>query len=315
MARQGRLDKVEEWAAEGRRVLTRVELDRAGVSAQERRSQCAAERWRQLRNGAVALDHGPLVGEAAWREALVLVADQARLGGITALQAAGLKGLDDDDIHIWVEKSSRKGLGPRTRGIVVHESRRWGAEDAVVVRDLPRARPEVAAVQAALWASTPRQASLFLVMPVQQRLVTAEQCCVVMERVRRHRFRHTLALVLADIAGGSHSLNELDFLRFCRREGLPEPARQVLRKGPDGRRYLDAEWTAYGVKVEVQGAGHGELLQALEDDLRLIDLACEPGAAVSVSVLSLRTNPAMVARALRRLLVSRGWSGGLRPTV
>lgn len=310
MAQQQRLDKVQHLAADGRRVLTKVELDRVGVSRQERRSQVAGGRWRALRNGGVVIDHGPVFGEAAWREALVTVGDGARLGGVTAMQAAGLTGLTDTAIHIWVEKSARKGAWRRTEGLIVHESRRWTVDDALAIRDLPRARPEIAAIQAALWAVTIRQAALFLVMPVQQRMVRAEDLVVVMDRVRRHRFRRPLQLVLADISAGSHSMNELDFTAFCRAGGLPEPTRQSVRVGPGGRRFIDVEWKRFGVKVEIQGAGHGQLLQALADDVRLIDLSCETGAAVSISVLSLRVNAPEVVAALARLLVSRGWVPG-----
>lgn len=239
------------------------------------------------------------------------MAGTARLGGITALQAAGLSGLADTDIHVWVEKSTRKGNRRLVPGVVLHESRRWTAEDAADDQTMPRARPPVAAVQAALWAVSLRQAALFLVMPVQQGIVAVDDIRLVMERVRRHRFRLPLRQVIDDIGTGSHSMNELDFLRLCRVYGLPEPVRQTVRHTASGRRYLDVEWPQLGVKLEIQGAGHGQLLNALADDVRLMDLACEDGAAVSISVLSLRVDPAPVMEALGRLLQSRGWPGRL----
>lgn len=67
------------------------------------------------------------------------------------------------------------------------------------------------------------------------------------------------------------------------------------------------------VRLEVQGAGHGRLRNVLSDDVRLMDLASEPGAAVSVSVLSLRVDPEPLFRSLARLLTARGWSGSYRP--
>ena len=119
-----------------------------------------------------------------------------------------------------------------------------------------------------------------------------------------------MSRIIADIRGGSHSMNELDVLDLCRGRGLPEPRRQSLRVGVDGKRYIDAEWPEYGVTLEVQGAGHGELLRALDDDVRLVELSTEGSCAVSISVLTLRANPDAFFRAFAELLASRGW---LRP--
>ncbi len=291
------------------RVISLARLRESGVGAGARHAHVRAERWRALPYRGVVLDHGPLEGRSAWRAALVRVGASARLGGVTALQAWGLEGYAESDIHVWVEKSVRKG---RVAGVAVHESRRWGDADAIDV-GIPRAKPAVATVQAALWARTPRQAAYLLVLPVQQRLVRAEDVGEELAKVRRHSYRALLRGVQADIVDGVRSMNELDFARMCRQRGLPEPSRQTPRSSPEGRRFLDVEWTAFGVVLEVQGAGHGRLLNVLSDDVRLMDLACEPGAAVSVSVLSLRVDPEPLFRSLARLLAARGWRGPFRP--
>ena len=49
-----------------------------------------------------------------------------------------------------------------------------------------------------------------------------------------------------------HSLGELDFARLCRERGLPEPTRQAVCKGPDGRVFLDVRWEC-GLVVEIDG--------------------------------------------------------------
>ena len=291
------------------RVVSLARLREAGVTRGRRRAHVAAERWQHLPHRGVVLDHGPLGGDSGWRAALLHVGTSARLGGVTALQASGLTGFEETPIHIWVTKSTRKG---RPAGVVLHESRRWGDDDAAP-HGIPRARPAVAAVQAALWARTPRQAAYLLVLPVQQRLVSVEDLGVEMSRVRRHAYRGVLSGVVADIGDGVRSMNELDFARLCRARGLPEPSRQTLRESAQGRRYLDVEWVAYDVRLEVQGAGHARLLNVLSDDVRLMDLAAEDGAAVSVSVLSLRVDPEPLFASLARLLQSRGWRGAYRP--
>lgn len=308
-----RLRKLEEPAANGQRVFTLTELRDVGVTRGERRTHVRAERWRSLSNRAVVVDCGPLDSENAWRAALAEVSCRARLGGVTAMQASGVRGLSDTDIHVWVQKSTRKGLPSVAADVVLHESRRWDDKDAVDV-GIPRARLDVAAVQAALWSRSIREASLMLVLPVQQRLVTADQLIETFERVRRHEFRSVLRQVLIDIRGGSQSMNELDFVRMCRTYGIPVPSRQVVRTGPDGKIYIDCRWEKFGVSLEIQGAGHGELLNALDDDLRLLGLATDGDVALSVSVLTLRIDPHAWFERFGTLLRSRGWpSETLRP--
>jgi hypothetical protein len=65
---------------------------------------------------------------------------------------------------------------------------------------------------------------------------------------------------LIDIAGGAQAVSEIDFLRFCRRNGFPRPLLQVVRRDSAGRRrYLDATLkgpTGRIVRVEIDGALH-----------------------------------------------------------
>ena len=51
---------------------------------------------------------------------------------------------------------------------------------------------------------------------------------------------------------------ERDFALLVRRAGLPEPTRQRVLRGRDGRYYLDADWLELGVSAEVHGVHHRE---------------------------------------------------------
>jgi hypothetical protein len=93
---------------------------------------------------------------------------------------------------------------------------------------VPRVRPAVAAVRAALWAASDRQAALILTMVVQQRLVTVAALTEAASTVRRHRRRKFLLRLLVDLQGGIQSMAELDFARMCRTSGLPEPDQNEL---------------------------------------------------------------------------------------
>lgn len=291
-------------------ILPLSDLRSAGVTRGQRRAMSASGRWRAVhRKGVVASMRVALsetaAREAAWREALVAVGPGARLGGVTALQAVGLVGYDEPRIHVWVRRGDEKASA---RNVVLHETRRWGHDDAVD-SGVPRSVPAVATVQAALWSVSLRQAMLCLVMPIQQRLVRAEDVALELSRVKRHGFRAPLQAGIRDIELGAESLNELDVSGECRRRRLPEPTRQVVRRLSGGRAVLDARWEDYAVVVEINGAGHNALDVAMRDELRIADLQLQGDVVVPLSVLTLRCDPEPIFAALTRLLRARGWGG------
>ncbi|KRE42872.1 hypothetical protein [Knoellia sp. Soil729] len=289
-------------------VATLSELASAGVSRATRRSLIRSGRWRPIGAKGVVLHTGPLIGRQAWRAALIRVGAGAALGGVTALQAGGLQGFDEPRTHIWVPKSCAKDPRELPDDVVLHETRRWSAKDCVDA-GMPRSSPPVATIQAALWAVSARQSALCLVMPVQQRLVRPADLVAELDRVQRHAFRSMLRAVAGDLLGGAQSLNELDFAIECRRRGLPEPTRQLPRRLSSGRVVLDVFWDRYGVCVEVNGAGHDQVLVSLRDEVRLTDLQAQGDAAIPLSVLTLRVDPDPFFTALAGLLRSRGWPG------
>lgn len=303
-----RSELLQRLAAEYDGVATLAELSAAGVSRSMRRSLIRSGHWRAIGAKGVVLHTGPLSGEQAWRAALLRVGPGARLGGVTALEAHGLTGFTERSTHIWVTKSFTKDRRDLPADIELHETRRWGAKDCVGA-GLRRSTAPVAAVQAALWAVSRRQAALCLVMPVQQRLVRPGDLVAELDRVARHEYRSMLRAVASDLLLGVHSLNELDFAVECRRRGLPEPTRQVPRKVSSGGVVLDAFWDRYGVCVEVNGVGHDHLVTSMRDEVRLADLQAQGDAALPLSVLTLRVDPEPFFASLSALLRRRGWSG------
>jgi very-short-patch-repair endonuclease len=230
---------------------------------------------------------------------------RAALGGLTALHAAGLQGIDGDGlIHICAPKSARP---PRPlAGVRIHETRRW-ADDDVIAAGIPRVRADVATVQAALWARTDREAALLLVAPIQQRLSAVDAVGAVLERVRRDQRRAFLRGVFADVVGGVRSLNELDFAALCRRRGLPEPDRQVVISSAVGRSYLDVRWTRWRVVVEIDGIGHLQPDRWIDDSLRHNEIALSGDMVLRVPSLGLRLDPDRHLDAVERALRRSGW--------
>ena len=133
---------------------------------------------------------------------------------------------------------------------------------------VPRVRPAIAAIRAAGWAVSGRQSALILLMTVQQRLCTPAHLLTAGKQVMGRRRRRFIRQVVADIALGVQSLGELDFARLCRAKGLPEPSRQVVRAGPDGRMYLEVRWDDWALVVGIDGVQHRQGLTPSLDNLR-----------------------------------------------
>ena len=266
-----------------RALLRAVGVDRHGI-----RREVEAERWALHGTQTVAVhtrDLGPTARR--WRAVWEVGVRVAALDGVTALQHAGMSGFEDDTVHVSVRHTASVAS---LDGVVVHKIVRRTAGE-VLEAGIPRVRPPIAAVRAAHWAVSDRQAALLLVLPVQQRLCTGGQLLAAAARVRGRTRRRFVRTVVADIADGAHSLGELDVVAQLRRRGLPEPDRQVVRLGPNGRCYLDLWWKDARLAVEVDGAGHLSGLQMVDDSLRQNAIALGDDLVLRVGLLGWRLTP------------------------
>ena len=107
------------------------------------------------------------------------------------------------------------------------------------------------------------------------------------EEIRGRTRRALIRALASDICDGAHSLGELDFAAACRRHGLPEPSRQVVRRGPRGRIYLDVRWDC-GLVVEIDGAGHRWGVAVTDDNLRQNAVALRGDTVLRIDLVGLR---------------------------
>ena len=108
----------------------------------------------------------------------------------------------------------------------------------------------------------------------------------------RARSRRALVPQLVqDIVDGARSLGELDFAALCRQHGLPEPDRQVVRRGPRGRIYLDVRWSDVGLVVEIDGSQHRMGLAVTDDNLRQNEVTLSADRVLRVDLIGLRLMP------------------------
>lgn len=285
-------------------VVSRTQLYELGYSRGEVRHHVRARRWRRLGSHCLVLHTGPLTQDARYWAAVLEGGPRAVIDGASALLLAGLEHYEIGEIRVSVPRGARI----RHRGTVanIRQTRRWAAEDTV--RDgIPRTPPAVAAVRAAIWARSHRQAQLLMIMAVQQGLTSAEELAVEMLRIRRDKRRLLLNDVVLELLGGIGSLNELDVVRGCRERGLPEPDKQVCRRTPDGTYYLDFRWSRWRVVVEVDGIQHAWVTNLVADALRHNRIAIDGDTVLRLPVLGLRAQPEAFFDQIEDALLVAGW--------
>lgn len=290
-------------AADQSGVVSRRQLQSAGVPRWLLRIEIRTGRWQRTGQQTLALHNGPLDAATHRWVAVLEAGPRAALDGVSALQAAGLDHLTDDVVTVAVPKGTRRRRLP---GVRVRETRRYRADD-VVGTGIPRTAPAVAAVHAALWAASDKAATYFLTLAVQQGLCRPAELSDAATAVRRHPRRRLLAQVVLDLADGSRSLGELDVARAMRTRGLPEPVRQAVRRRGSGTQYLDADFPSYAVSLEIDGSQHDLPRQRLADLLRDLGLATEGRTVVRIPLIAWRLDEAAVLDGLEALFRSRGW--------
>lgn len=275
---------VERLAARQAGIVSRPQLKELGITRGEIRAHLEAQRWARVGTQSICTHRGPLTQRAQHWAAVFEAGPRAHLDGASALVEAGLTDFHVDRIRVSVPRGARVR---RARGLDIRQTRRWRADD-LEPGGLPRTRVEVAAVRAALWARSDREAAFVLTLVVQRGLTDVITLGRAMLAVRRDKRRELVHGVLLDLDGGVRSLGELDVARQCRERGLPEPSRQVLRRGRNGRYYLDIYWDRWKVVVEVDGIQHILGPNVVDDAIRQNDLAIQGLTVLRLPLLGLR---------------------------
>ena len=262
----------------------------------------------------VYVDHtGPLTWlQRAW--AAVLVAWPAALTHESALRAV----LDpdrgdrwvDDAIHVAVDRQRSLRTPP---GVVAH---RLADFDAKVLTHThpPRVRIEHAAVDVAAEAPDDLRAVAILADLVQARRTTARRLLAALETRSRIARRPLIVAVLDDIAEGTCSLLEHDYLTLVERaHGLPRPARQ-LRDSWRGPRYRDVAYEAFGLVIELDGRIFHDTARDRDLDMeRDLDAAMTGVLTVRLGWGQAHVRPCATAVRIGMLLQQRGWTGQIHP--
>lgn len=283
-------------------VASRTELVRNGYTPSQITARVAARRWQRV-GRAFVLHRGELTRREKWEVALLNCEPRSVLASFTALELLGLRGWERDEVHLLASAGARRpaGLG---FPLIFHRTRRWDPDSLYVPRRTQRVAAALALAAGSL--PSPRSACGVLAAGVQQRLASAGEIRRYVASSPTSRHRAVLLPALDDIAGGSHALSEIDFIRLCRRFGLPEPRRQQIRQEPGGRRrYLDAEWRrrdGRGIVVEVDGAIHLVPNRWFDDQLRQNEIVLSDSLVLRYPSFIVRSEQQLVAGQLRRAL-------------
>jgi len=292
-------------------IVSRRQLYALGVTRWQVVANLRARRWQRIGDQSVCVHTGALSVRAEHWAAVFQGGPRAQLDGASALIEAGLQRFTVDRARVSVPRGAKVR---RNRRFDIRQTRRWSSDD-LVGTGVPRTPPAVAAVRAALWARSDRQAALVMTMAVQQGITTAEAIGTELLRIRRDRRRLLLHAVVNELLDGVRALGELDIGRELARRGLPRPTRQEVRRDPRGRYFLDLSWPEWRVVVEVDGIHHAWAENVVGDALRQNSIALDGDVVLRVPLLGLRLEPDEFFRQIRQALESAGWSPDVIRTV
>lgn len=256
--------------------------------------------WQRLTNHVfLASQASPSEMQFLWA-ALLHGGRDAQIGGRNALVLHGWRESIKApfDIHVPAGRSRRKNPS----WVRIHH----GCDPMAPAGSPARTNAHRAAIDAAQWARSDREAMFILVSALQQRLVSATRLAESLAR-NAHR-RGLISEVIREYNGGVDSLSELDFGALCRRYGVPEPVRQVRVIDAKGVcRRIDAEFTTHDgrvLRVEIEGMHH------LDPDTYLVDVDRHNDMVLAGSdpflralTYTLRREPAPFMRRLRDVVV------------
>jgi len=282
----------------------------AHLSESALRWRLTSGRWQQPCRGVMVAHSGPLTRVQMLWIAALWAGPGAALAGLTAARLAGFHGFDDKagSVHVLLPAArTARATRPPLR-LVVHYSRYLTSADIHPARQPAQTRIARSLVDAAAWMGTDRGAQAVLASGVQQRLVRVADLGAEVDRNLRLHRRRLIKTTLADIAGGSHALSELDFMRLVIRQfNLPVPDRQVPRRDQQGRRrWLDACWERARLVVEIDGAAHIDVFTYWDDMDRGNDLTLDHYRVMRFPAWMIRYNPEFVATKIRQALREAG---------
>ena len=251
--------------------------------------------WQQLAWAAVLCAWpAALAGESAWR----------------AFEGPGRRRRDTGRVHVVVERDRRLAS---PFGVVVHRRAGFG-DRALWNLGPPRLRLEEAVLDVALAASDELALVAALADAAGSRRTTAARLATALAERPRVPRRAVLADVLADVAAGTCSVLEREYLRRVERaHGLPRGSRQVLLEHAGRSMWQDVVYERWDVHVGLDGRlDHTALTDRDRDLERDLLVAGRGGRSVRLGYGQVLGRPCATARGVAAVLRVAGWDGVVR---
>jgi very-short-patch-repair endonuclease len=257
--------------------------------------QLRLARLHRLYPGVYAVGHTRLTLEALWLAAVRACGDGALLSHRTGATSWDVMRATGGAIHVTVVRSQR----PK-RGIVLHQVRSLDDRDRTIrdgipVTSLARTLLDLAETESShtlrrTWDEAERL-----------RLLDAAAVSELCERSRGRRGLKPITALLADMRPAPHTKRELEalFFDFCRAQGLPSAACNVLVEGYE----VDAFWPANRLIAELDSWEFHRGRKAFERD-RERDAVLQAAGyrVIRITWRRLTRNPEEVAALVRRLM-------------
>lgn len=286
-------------------LLSHRQLRGLKVSRGEIRHHVAVGRWAIRSGEVVSTTTGPLSPKQRLWLGVLHGGPSAMVGGLNATREHGLKHWERDEITILVSNPMSFEPLPGYRFFRTRRSFKL----LIGSGELPVCRLEPAVLMFAAHEPHLRTALGAVTATVQQRLTTAEKLTDWLDLLTPLRRAKHVRELLGDVAGGAHSMAEVDLRKACRSHGVRPPDSQRPRTDNRGRRrYTDAEWRlpdGRTLVLEVDGSFHDDVSQATLDRRRNRQLTSSTRTVVQCSAWEIRHEPWEVMQDLVALGVPR----------
>jgi Transcriptional regulator, AbiEi antitoxin len=255
-------------------VISRQQATDAGITAKTIEWRLRSGAWRRVHPGVYATFTGELPRKAELWAAVLQAGAGAALSHESAAEIHELIDKPSSSIHVSVPARRHPGEERKTRGVIIHRSRRLAPEWQPPWQ-LPRTSVEDTVLDLAAAAKTFDDAYGWISATIGRRRSTPDRLSKALASRPRVRWRAWIAAALCDAADGVHSPLERHYVHGVERaHGLPAARRQAKRRHGSGNRYLDNLYADYGVCVELDGvASHpaqGRWADTHRDNINLV---------------------------------------------
>lgn len=285
-------------------VVSRGQLEAAGVTAREIKTRLADERLMRLHRAVFAVGHDRLRDEGRWLAAVLASGPGALLSHRSAAALHGLRSLGSARFEVstgWHRTGDDR--------LLVHARRRLAPEDGTVVSRIPVTTAARTLVDLAD-VLRPEQLRSALVRAEEQRSADVREIERALVRLRGRPSRGHAALRAAldelRARGGGRTRSDLEelFLTLVARAGLPRPRTNVwFPSATGGGVEVDALWRQERIAVELDSWTYHRGRDAFERDRRKANgLLLAGWTVLRFTDADLTRRPAEVASVLARAL-------------